>query len=36
MNEGDVNGSFICPLHPDVSQDGPGACPIGGMALEPR
>jgi heavy metal translocating P-type ATPase len=24
-----------CPMHPEVSQRGPGACPICGMALEP-
>jgi len=26
----------ICPMHPEVRQDRPGACPICGMALEPR
>ncbi len=25
-----------CPMHPEVRQVGPGACPICGMALEPR
>ncbi|WP_319798505.1 heavy metal translocating P-type ATPase [Nitrobacter sp.] len=25
-----------CPMHPDVRQVGPGACPICGMALEPE
>ncbi len=24
-----------CPMHPEVMKDGPGACPICGMALEP-
>src|SRR4029079_17577878 len=24
-----------CPMHPEVRQQGPGACPICGMALEP-
>jgi Cu+-exporting ATPase len=27
---------YVCPMHPEVSQDRPGACPICGMALEPR
>ena len=26
---------WTCPMHPDVRQDHPGACPICGMALEP-
>ena len=26
---------FTCPMHPEVVQDGPGACPACGMALEP-
>ncbi|MGE3404304.1 MAG: heavy metal translocating P-type ATPase [Vicinamibacterales bacterium] len=26
---------WTCPMHPEVQQDGPGACPICGMALEP-
>jgi YHS domain-containing protein len=26
---------FTCPMHPDVRQEGPGSCPICGMALEP-
>src|SRR5437764_197150 len=26
---------YICPMHPEVRQDRPGACPICGMALEP-
>lgn len=28
-------GPYTCPMHPEVVQDGPGACPICGMALEP-
>ena len=24
-----------CPMHPEIVQEGPGACPICGMALEP-
>ncbi|HXD16290.1 MAG TPA: heavy metal translocating P-type ATPase [Vicinamibacterales bacterium] len=26
---------FTCPMHPEIIRDGPGACPICGMALEP-
>src|SRR5438876_4101267 len=26
---------YICPMHPQVASDRPGACPICGMALEP-
>jgi len=26
---------FTCPMHPQVRQSGPGACPMCGMALEP-
>ena len=26
---------YTCPMHPEVRQDHPGACPICGMALEP-
>jgi Cu+-exporting ATPase len=27
---------FTCPMHPEVRQQGPGSCPICGMALEPE
>ncbi|HEY3677088.1 MAG TPA: heavy metal translocating P-type ATPase [Bradyrhizobium sp.] len=27
---------YICPMHPEVRQAGPGTCPICGMALEPE
>ncbi len=27
-------GTYTCPMHPDVRQDDPRACPNGGMALE--
>ena len=27
---------YTCPMHPEISQIGPGSCPICGMALEPR
>ena len=31
------NGAvYTCPMHPQVRQAGPGACPICGMALEPE
>jgi P-type Cu+ transporter len=26
---------YTCPMHPEVRQEGPGTCPICGMALEP-
>ncbi len=26
---------YTCPMHPEVRQKGPGACPLCGMALEP-
>ncbi|GGK54799.1 heavy metal translocating P-type ATPase [Salinarimonas ramus] len=26
---------YICPMHPEIRQVGPGSCPICGMALEP-
>jgi len=26
---------YICPMHPEIRQIGPGSCPICGMALEP-
>jgi len=29
-------GVYTCPMHPEVVQDMPGACPKCGMALEPR
>ncbi len=27
--------TYTCPMHPEIVQDGPGSCPICGMALEP-
>src|SRR5665213_2711744 len=37
MPEPAVEGAiYICPMHPQVRQSGPGACPICGMALEPE
>ncbi|MDR4305921.1 heavy metal translocating P-type ATPase [Chelatococcus sambhunathii] len=32
MPEGTV---YTCPMHPEIRQEGPGSCPICGMALEP-
>ena len=32
--EGEVV-EYTCPMHPEIRQPGPGACPICGMALEP-
>ena len=26
---------WTCPMHPEIQQEGPGSCPICGMALEP-
>ena len=35
--EGALKGSeqWTCPMHPEIVRDGPGSCPICGMALEP-
>jgi Cu+-exporting ATPase len=33
---GDPDAIYICPMHPEVRQKGPGACPLCGMALEPE
>lgn len=29
------SGQYTCPMHPQIVRDGPGSCPICGMALEP-
>lgn len=29
------NAKYTCPMHPEIIQDGPGACPKCGMDLEP-
>jgi Cu+-exporting ATPase len=31
-----VTNPYTCPMHPEIVQEGPGSCPICGMALEPR
>ncbi len=31
-----AGGTYTCPMHPEIVRDGPGTCPICGMALEPR
>lgn len=31
-----ATATYICPMHPEVRQIGPGSCPICGMALEPE
>lgn len=33
---GAAAGRFTCPMHPEVDEPRPGACPSCGMALEPR
>jgi P-type Cu+ transporter len=30
-----TSGVYTCPMHPQIRQQGPGNCPICGMALEP-
>ncbi|KAB7623688.1 heavy metal translocating P-type ATPase [Alkalilimnicola sp. S0819] len=32
----DPGAMYTCPMHPEVRQQGPGDCPICGMALEPE
>jgi len=31
----DASAIYTCPMHPEIRRQGPGACPICGMALEP-
>ncbi|NRA00854.1 MAG: YHS domain-containing protein, partial [Myxococcales bacterium] len=31
----DSTALYLCPMHPEVEQIGPGLCPLCGMALEP-
>lgn len=35
MDAAPADTRFTCPMHLEIVQDGPGACPICGMALEP-
>ncbi len=30
-----ASSRYTCPMHPEIIRDGPGSCPICGMALEP-
>src|SRR5262249_13558351 len=30
-----AGAKWTCPMHPEIVTDGPGSCPICGMALEP-
>lgn len=30
-----AGAQWTCPMHPEIVRDGPGSCPICGMALEP-
>ena len=32
----DATATYTCPMHPEIRQQGPGNCPICGMALEPE
>ena len=34
-SDADLEAIYTCPMHPEVRQKGPGACPFCGMALEP-
>ncbi|MBT3917145.1 MAG: cadmium-translocating P-type ATPase [Rhodospirillaceae bacterium] len=36
QNAGDPEAIYTCPMDPEIEQVGPGACPICGMALEPK
>jgi Cu+-exporting ATPase len=36
VRSGDTAAEYTCPMHPEIVQLGPGACPLCGMALEPR
>jgi Cu+-exporting ATPase len=35
VEEAPEGAKYTCPMHPEIVQDGPGDCPICGMALEP-
>ncbi|HKW96544.1 MAG TPA: heavy metal translocating P-type ATPase [Bryobacteraceae bacterium] len=36
LSETVSGATYTCPMHPEVVRNGPGSCPICGMALEPR
>ncbi len=36
LGSGTLVSTYTCPMHPEVVRDGPGNCPICGMALEPQ
>ncbi|ABA58017.1 Heavy metal translocating P-type ATPase [Nitrosococcus oceani ATCC 19707] len=36
VQNGESSAVFTCPMHPEIRQQGPGNCPICGMALEPE
>ena len=33
--QADKGATYTCPMHPEIRRNGPGSCPICGMALEP-
>ena len=35
-SSGQPDAIYTCPMHPEIRQNHPGACPICGMALEPE
>jgi Cu+-exporting ATPase len=35
LSEAAAGTIWTCPMHPEIRRDGPGQCPICGMALEP-
>jgi Cu+-exporting ATPase len=36
LSEAENERIYVCPMHPEIRQKGPGNCPICGMALEPE
>jgi Cu+-exporting ATPase len=36
MPQATPGAMWTCPMHPEIRQEGPGTCPICGMALEPE
>ena len=35
LPQADTGTIYTCPMHPEIRRNGPGSCPICGMALEP-